>query len=151
VKIRTIWAIKGTKPKILSTGSHKKIVCSGALAEDGTHLFRTYNTADSDAFLNFLKKLHKKYPKMILFIDKAPWHREKRINHFFRKNRETIKKRWFPSGNPEANPMEECWKQGKQDILGSIFYDSFQDFKTATTKYYRTKRFKLNLYKYLCH
>lgn len=151
MKIRSVWAVKGTKPKILTTGSHKKIVWSGALAENGTQLFRTYKTADSNAFLDYLHHLHKKYPKMILFIDKAPWHREKRINRFFRKNKKTIKIKWFPSGNPEANPMEECWKQGKTEVLGSIFYHSFQDFKKATTIYYRTKRFKLDLYKYLCH
>lgn len=152
VKIRSVWAIKGSKPCILTTGSHRKIVWFGSLAEDGSQLFRQYENGDSDSFLEYLKHLKRKYPKMIFFIDKATYHRkEKRVKRFFRKNRKDIRVRWFPSGFPEANPLEECWRQGKGDVLGSKFFDSFHDFKKATIEYYRTKRFKLDLYKYLCH
>ena len=85
-------------------------------------------------------------------MDKATYHKkEARVKRFLRKNKHCIKIRWFPSGFPEANPMEECWNQGKKDILGSKFFDSFGEFKEAVIKYYRTKRFKLDLYKYLCH
>lgn len=152
VKIRAIWAVKGSKPIILTTGSHRRACWFGALAEDGTQLFRQYPNADSDSFLDYMKHLHKKYPKMILFIDKATYHKkEARVIKFFRKNKYSIKIRWFPSGFPEANPMEECWNQGKDKVMGSKFYDSFEDFKEAGKKYYRTRRFNLDLYKYLCH
>ena len=152
VKIRAVWAVKGSKPIILTTGSHRRTCWFGALAEDGTQLFRQYSTADSDSFLDYMKHLHNKYPKMILFIDKATYHKkEARVKKFFRKNKYAIKVRWFPSGFPEANPMEECWNQGKDKVLGSIFHDSFDDFKKACAEYYRTKRFNLDLYKYLCH
>lgn len=65
-------------------------------------------------------------------------------------NKHRLKIIWFPKGFPEANPMEECWNQGKNDLLGCVFYDSFSDFKSAICNYYRTKRFKLDLYNYLC-
>ena len=85
-------------------------------------------------------------------MDKATYHKkEARVKRFLRKHRDVIKVRWFPSGFPEANPMEECWNQGKDDVLGSKFYDSFEKFEKAVVQYYRTKRFKLDLYKYLCH
>lgn len=152
VKIRTVWAVKGSKPRMLTTGSHQKIALFGAVAEDSTQCFRAYEEADSDAFLDYLKQLLRKYPKMVLFLDKATYHKkEARVKKFFRKNKDTIKIRWFPSGFPEANPMEECWNQGKDDVLGSTFFNTFEDFKKAITKYYRTKRFKLDVYKYLCH
>lgn len=150
-KARAIWAVKGSKPVLLTTGSHKFVAWFGALADDGTQLFRHYDSANSDAFLDYLMHLTRKYPKMILFLDKATYHKkEKRVKKFFRNNRSTIRLRWFPSGFPEANPMEECWRQGKDDIVGSIFHDTFKDFMTALSKYYRTKRFRLDLYKYLC-
>lgn len=94
----------------------------------------------------------RKYPRMILFIDKATYHhKEARVKKFFSKNKYAIKVRWFPSGFPEANPMEECWNQGKDSVLGSTFYESFDEFKDAISDYYRTKKFSLDLYKYLCH
>jgi len=152
VKIRAVWALKGSKPIMLATGSHRKSCVFGALAEDGSQLFRQYSNCDSDAFLPYMEELKRKYPKMILFMDKVAYHKkEARVKRFLRKNKDCIKVRWFPTGFPEANPMEECWNQGKDDVLGSKFYDSFWDFKKSIAKYYRTKRFKLDLYKYLCH
>ncbi len=151
MKLRHVWAIRGSKPTMLTTGSHRRTVISGIIAEDGTQLFRQYDTCDSIAFLDFLKTLLRKYPFLILYVDKAPWHKEENVLRFMRKNRCRLKIRFFPSGFPEANPMEECWNQGKDTIIGSKFYDSFVDMKTAISKYYRTKRFNLDLYKYLCH
>lgn len=152
VKLRAVWAITGTKPVVLTTGSHKNVVWFGALAENETQLFRHYKTANSDSFLDYLQLLCKKYPKMILFLDKATYHKkEARVVAFFKEHKSSIRLRWFPSGFPEANPVEECWNQGKDSVLGSTFYDSFDEFKQASTKYYRTKKFNLDLYKYLCH
>ena len=152
VKIRSVWAVKGSKPIILTTGSHRKIVLFGSIAEDGTQCFRTYPEADSDAFLDYLNVLLKKYPQMILFMDKATYHKkEARVKRFLARHKEVIKVKWFPSGFPESNPVEEFWNQGKDDVLGSKFFDSFKEFEKAVKTYYRTKRFKLDLYKYLCH
>lgn len=152
VKIRSVWAVKGSKPRILATGSHRKVVLYGTISEDGIQCFRTYPEANSDGFLNYLKVLLRKYPKMILFMDKATWHKkEARVKKFLAKHKHCIKVRWFPSGFPEANPMEECWNQGKDEVLGSRFFNSFEEFEKAVKTYYRTKRFKLDLYKYLCH
>lgn len=151
VKIRKVWAVKGSKPIVLSTGSKRKSVVFGAVAEGGAQLFRQYPIANSDYFLLFLKELVRKFPRMIFFMDKAPWHTEYRVKRFLRKNRFNLKVIFFPKGYPEANPMEECWNEGKDSILGSTFYNSFAEFKLAISNYYRTKKFSHDLYKYLCH
>lgn len=152
VKITAVWAVKGSKPIVFSTGSKRKTVVFGTYAEDGSHLFRQYPNGDSDCFLEYIGVLHKKYPKMILFMDKASYHKkEKRVKKYLSKQKHSIKVRWFPSGFPEANLMEECWNQGKDSVLGSKFYDSFEEFRKAVSEYYRTKKFSLDVYKYLCH
>lgn len=152
VKLRAVWVVKGSKPIVLTTGSHKNVIWFGSLADNGTQLFRRYPTANSDYFLEYLEHLCRKYPKMILFLDKATYHRkEERVKKFFSEHKSSIRVRWFPSGFPEANPVEACWNQGKDSVMGSTFYDTFEDFKKATIKYYRTKRFKLDLSEYLCH
>ena len=152
VKLRKVWAVKGSKPVMLTTGSHQRTVWYGALADDGTQLFRQHPNGDCKHFLPYMDELRKKYPRMVLFLDRATYHKkDERAKAYFRKNSKTIRVRWFPPAFPEANPLEECWHQGKGDCLGSTFYQTFKEFKTATSQYYRTKRFKLNLYKYLCH
>ena len=143
VIIRKVWVLKGSRPIMLATGSHRRVVVSGIICEDGSQLFRTYDSADSDSFLDLLHCVLRKYNYLALFVDKAKWHREKRVRELMRKNRHRLKIFWFPSGHPELNPMEECWRQGKDNVLGSMFFDRFSDFKTAVRAYYRTKRFKL--------
>lgn len=152
VKLRSIWARKGSKPVILTTGSHRRTVMFGALADDGTQLFRKKQNADSDNFLLYMDELRTKYPRMVLFLDRATWHKkEKRVVAYLKTHRATVRVRWFPPGFPESNPVEETWHQGKDTTLGSTFYNTFNEFTSAVSTYYRTKRFKLNLYNYLCH
>ena len=152
VKIRKIWVVKGTKPVMLTTGSHRRTVAYGALADDGTQFFRLKKNGDEIYFLEYLKELHCKYAFMVLFLDRATYHKKSElVKAYLRLHRETIRVRWFAAGFPESNPLEECWRQGKGSDLLSAFPESFDQFKKNIATYYRTKRFKLNLYNYLCH
>jgi transposase len=57
---------------------------------------------------------------------------------------------YLPKGSPEFSAVEECWRQGKDDLLVSKYYPSFTNLKAAAiTDYYRTKRFNLDIAKYL--
>lgn len=152
VKLRKVWVLKGSKPIMLTTGSHRRTVLFGALASDGTQLFRQKMNGDAKNFLPYMDELRRKYPFMILFLDRATYHKtNEEVKKYFRKHRKTVRLRWFPPSFPEANPLEECWRQGKDEVLGSTFHENFADFKKTTATYYRTRRFKLNLYNYLCH
>jgi transposase len=56
---------------------------------------------------------------------------------------------YLPKGSPELSAVEQCWRQGKDDLLVSKYYPRFASLKDAITNYYRTKRFNLNILKYL--
>jgi transposase len=58
---------------------------------------------------------------------------------------------YLPKGSPELSAVEQYWRrQGKDDLLVSKYYLRFTNLKTAAiTDYYRTKRFKLDIAKYL--
>ena len=55
---------------------------------------------------------------------------------------------YFPVGSPEFNAVEECRRQGKYYIL-SNYYSNFKNLRYTITGYYRTKRFQLDITKYL--
>jgi transposase len=117
---------------------------------DGRQFFRQYDDFNAVTFLAYLKELHRKFPKMILFMDKARQHRiSKRVREYLEKKEDTIKVVWIPSASPEFNALEECWRQGEKDLLHCIFYDRFMDLKGSIAKYYRTKRFRLSIVRYL--
>ncbi len=148
--MKSVWAYEGTRPVVKVTGSHQRTCVFGALSTDGKQIFRQYDDFNADTFLVYLKELHRKFPKMVLFMDKArQHHRSKRVGEYLEKNNDTIREVWFPSSCPELNAVEECWKQGKDDMLANIFYDRFTDLKAAISGYYRAKRFRVNILKYL--
>ncbi len=113
-------------------------------------LFRQYDEFNANTFLAYLKELHRKFPRMILFMDKARQHyRSQIVKEYLEKNEDTIRAVWFPNASPELNAVEECWRQGEKDLLHCIFYDRFMDLKGSIAEYYRTKRFRLSIVKYL--
>jgi transposase len=61
-----------------------------------------------------------------------------------------MKVEYLPKGSPEFNAVEECWRQGKDDLLISKYYPRLYNLKhDIANYYYRIKRFKLDIAKYL--
>jgi transposase len=148
--VRHAWVKKGSKPIVLKTGSHKKTFLFGALCSDGRQMFRQAEGINGEEFVRYLKALKRKFKSFLLFLDRAPAHNGKTVEDFLEKNRDCIVPVYFPKGSPEFNPLEECWKQGKNSILGNRIPSSFGQLKKEISKYYRTRRFKLDVTKYLC-
>jgi len=96
------------------------------------------------------RELIAKYHKLILFLDRAPsqHYRSKRVKAYLEKNNDVMTAEYLPKGSSELSAVEECWKQGKDDLLVSKYYPKFTNLKAAITNY-RTKHFTLNIVKYL--
>ena len=95
-------------------------------------------------------ELKGKFHKLILFLDRAPQHcRSKRVKAYLEKNNDVMTVKYLPRGSSEFSAVEECWRQGKDTLLVSKYYPRFTNLKAAITNYYRTKRFNLNIVKYL--
>jgi transposase len=147
---RRMWVPEGKRPIVIMTGSHQKTCVFGALSIDGRQLFIQYDTFDRFTFLDYLKKLQNKFHKVILFLDRAAQHyRSIIVRKYFEKNKDILRVEWFPKGSPEFNAVEECWRQGKDDLLVSKHYPKFHNLRNTIAKYYRTKRFHLDITKHL--
>jgi transposase len=148
---RKMWTPTGRRPIIVTTGSYQKTCVFGTITLDGRQLlFRQYKTFDQYSFISYLGELKRKFHKLILFLDRAPQHyRSKRVGAYLDRNSGVMTVEYLPKGSPEFNAVEECWKQGKDDLLVSKYYPRFPDLKVAIREYYRTKRFSLDIVKYL--
>ena len=71
------------------------------------------------------------------------------IRKYLEENKDVIRVEYLPKGSPDYNAVEECWRQGKDDLLVSKYYPKFPNLKCAIVNYYRTKRFKLEITKYM--
>jgi transposase len=130
------------------TDSHNKTIVFGALSKDDKQFFRQYARFNSDSFIRYLEQVKKKFKKFVIFVDRAPQHGSNIVKRYLQSNRNNMKIEYFPVGSPQLNAVEECWRQGKYEIL-SNYYSSFSQLKQTISQYYRTKRFDLDIKKYL--
>jgi transposase len=146
---RKLWLPKGVRPVVTITGSHQKTCVFGTLTIDGKQLFRQYNVFNQDTFLDYLKQIRKMLGRVILFTDRARQHRSKKVQKYLEDNKDSLRIIHLSKGSPQFNAVEECWRQGKYNLLVSKYYSRFTDLKSTISKYYRTRRFNLDIVKYL--
>jgi len=86
-----------------------------------------------------------------LQIESKTEHQSNKVKEYLKEeNKDSVRILYFPKGSPEFNAVvEECWRQGKYDLLVSKYYPKFTDLKLSISKYYRTRRFNLDIIKYL--
>ena len=145
-----MWTANRVRPIVTMTGSHQRTCVFGTLCINGKQFFRQYESFDQYTFLDYLKQVQKKFGRLILFIDRArQHHRSIMIKEYIKQNKDVLKVIYFPKGSPEFNAIEECWRQGKYDLLVSRYYTKFDDFRHVIAKYYKRRRFKLDIVKYL--
>jgi len=145
-----VWIEENSRPVVTVTGSHRHSCLFGALGLDGRKLFRQYDYFNEDTFYDYLKQIHHKFPKCYLFLDKAaPHYKSQKIRNYFEEHREQLIPVWVPTASPEFMVLEECWNISKNNLLVLSYYPSFPDFKKKISAYFRTKRFNLDMQKYL--
>jgi transposase len=142
-----MWTPEGKRPIVTVTGSHQKTCVFGTITIDGKQFFRQYEVFNQHVFLKYLKALQEKFRKLLLFIDRAAQHSIMIRKHL--EENKVIRVEYLPKGSPDYNAVEECWRQGKDDLLISKYYPKFHNLKSSIANYYRTKRFKLDITKYL--
>ena len=148
--VRRVWIDERKRPIIRVTGSHKHSCIFGAISLDGRQLFRQQDKFNGKTFLDYLKKLHTKFPRCSLFMDKAsPHYRSKMIQKYLEENKDTLIPVYLPTASPEFMVMEEVWNIAKRELLVLQYYASFADFKEKISRYFRTKRFGLDMRNYL--
>ena len=106
----------------------------------GKQLFRQYDVFNGDTFLDYLKKIHAKFQKCYLFMDKAsPHYKSKKVLKYFEENKETLIPIYLSTASPEFMMMEEIWNIAKRDLFILKHYSSFAELKDKISKYFRTK------------
>ncbi len=90
------------------------------MTADGRYFFNYTKTTDTTSFLEHIESVYERVGKMILFLDRAPWHTSKDAIEFFKKRDIIIV--WYPVGHPYLNPVEEVWSILKRAIDHSIYY-----------------------------
>ena len=113
-----VWYPKGQRPTVLVSPQRDCLHWYGALTlHSGQQVALNLPTMDSQATIHFLNHLLTVFPvqPLLLFVDRAPWHRGEAIRTFLAKN-PRLQLIYFPPACPQLNPQEHVWKATRQEI-----------------------------------
>jgi len=103
------WAIKGSKPIKFTNGSKAKTNIGGFYTEKNEFFWYDLGIKqNTDSFLKSLIDFKRDIGvKIFLLLDRAPWHKSKKAQEFFQKNKHWLKIMYFPPDTPDRNLTEE--------------------------------------------
>jgi transposase len=128
VHANTLGSPKDAKKR---TGQSKTRRMQGAFAGHLRHVGRVYP--------------REKFPRVVLLIDNAAWHRGQPIDEALRENPHLEFKR-LPSYSPQLNPIERLWKKRRRRATHNRLFDTLADLKAsirASLCYFQTMRHKV--------
>ena len=147
--IRRCWVRKGSNSIVYRNGSKKALNIGGAYVTGEFYAYVMTRQVKEEVLWN-IKLLRMKFPKMLLILDKAPWHKKsKKVQRYLKKHRRELKIIWFPTGCPEMNPVEESWRQAKEEVNGGKIHKSFEVMKKELRYFLKYTDFKQDMGKYL--
>lgn len=101
----------------------------------------------SDVTIRFLRALQTQFGEHIhVILDNATYFTSRKVTEFVENS--AIKVTYLPTGSPDMNPMEECWRQVKR-ALGNRFFQSIEELRPAVWSALRDLS-PPNIYDYLC-
>ena len=147
---RKVWVLKGREYRRLVTGSHEKVHAYGFFSENRKRMFTLRSDLNAEEFLKVLSRFLHKFKRAILILDKAPWHKKsKKVQRYLKKHRRLLKIIWFPTGCPEMNPVEECWRQSKEEVNGGRVHKSLEVMKKELRYFLKYADFRQSMVEYL--
>jgi transposase len=147
---RRAWSPIGVPPIVHVNGSFQNTNAYGAYTLDGKFHYKFVDRQDSTKTIAFLERLRKKYGKIIFVLDNARWHTSKAVMAYANKFCETVKLVFFPKTSPDANPVEECWRQTRNNTTANIAFNSVAELKKALCAFWNKQKFTHKIINYLC-
>jgi transposase len=101
----------------------------------------------SDVTIRFLKALQAKFSEYVhVILDNATYFASNKVAEFVEDS--SVKVTYLPTGSPDMNPVEECWRQFSQ-LLGNRFFGDIDELRSAVWPALDSIS-PPNIYGYLC-
>lgn len=140
------WFLRGSRPVVEFNWTRKRFHAYGVINGEKEH-YRFYDEINWRTVIDFLRYLHRRYPKLLILWDGAPWHKEHHVKAFLK--RHDIKTLKFPPYSPEENPTEQVWKTTKHAAANTYFPDA-ETYRREIRRILRQK-ILTKMFKYLNH
>jgi hypothetical protein len=141
------WAPRGSHPVVKI--AHRNVCTNvfGARSKK-SFVFSFHNRKRQREFIIFLEKLRRRWNKYLLFVDNVGAHKGKLVRLYLRRHKKTIRLSFLPSYSPELNPVEQCWKPGRQTLSNRLL-KTLPATKYHLKKTYNQQKNLPRMFKYL--
>jgi len=135
------WIAKGKERSIPTVSGRQRININGVYSPcDQETIMRTEKRITARSTLAFLKNIARKHAELdriIIIHDQGRAYMAKWLHE---RLPATIEMRALPAYSPNLNPIERLWKLFRKDTLNNRYHKTFDDFRKATTKFFKSLR-----------
>ena len=113
-----VWSPTGRTPITRADPGRAKTNFYGSLnLQTGQEIAMRSDLMNADVSAQYLEMILEANPDvpLILFWDRAPWHRGKAIDHVLAEN-PRLEIIFFPTASPDLNPQEHVWKAVRKEV-----------------------------------
>lgn len=146
---RRCWSPIGKAPIVHVNGSTQNTNVYGAYTLEGKFHYKFVERQLATVTVAFLERLRKIYKKVIFVLDRARWHTAKYVIEYTQKFRGDVQLIFFPITSPDANPVEECWRQTRNNVTANIAFSSTEQLKKELRREWNKQKFKHKSINYL--
>ncbi len=142
------WFRKGSRPTIKTINTKERFAVFGALSEDEFSARLSEENCNAQTYLQFLKSLLRKYKKILIVVDGAKYHFEKKlVQMFYEEHQEVLKVMQLPPYSPKLNPIEQTWKKIKK-WLAITPWGSKEEFEMKLAETLNNRSFMSKMFDY---
>ena len=120
--------------------SKQSVSIFGVLGSDSLHI-RTVDACNSETFKGFLRGMLRIYPKILLILDNASYHKSATVTNFVEDNKDRLRLVFLPAHTPQLNPIEQQWNVLKR-LLAGRYFASVGDLRAAIAAIARRRRMR---------
>ena len=113
-----VWSPTGQTPIVRADPGRAKTNFYGVLnLQSGQEVVMRSDLMNAEVSAQYLEMILEKNPAVpiILFWDRAPWHRGKPIDQVLEKH-PRLEIIFFPTASPDLNPQEQVWKAVRKQV-----------------------------------
>lgn len=136
------WIKKGVRKEIPSNTGRSRLNLSGIIdVINHNVLVQEDEMLNAGATISFFQKIEKYYPKkekIHIFCDNARYYRNKEVKRYL--NTSKIVLHFLPPYSPNLNPIERLWKWMKERVVYNVYYQGFDEFRSAILGFFYTLR-----------
>jgi hypothetical protein len=149
-----MWAKKGKKHQpLVRTGSqHQNRLNVFGWVDPlyGRHRMIQCEKGNTDGFISVLMDIQRTFmgKTIHLWIDRARWHRGKRVDEFFHMHKQ-FTLHYLPAYHPELNFQESLWRMMRYEETTNVYFETMDKLISGVFK--RSQRWKPKKIISLCH